>query len=86
MSKQLKQEAKHYIKEQLRLLNEAVNPNKKLKKELDNSLKGIRKNNFAISRAFNKLDRNKAKKAMTMYKKYIIEYQIRMHKLLREMK
>ena len=34
----------------------------------------------------NKIDRNKAKEAMTLYKKYVIEYQIRMHKLLREMK
>jgi hypothetical protein len=69
-------------------LNEAVNPAtvKKLKKELDNSLKGIRKNNFAISREFNKINRTKAKQAMSLYKKYVIEYQIRMHKLLREMK
>ena len=69
-------------------LNEAVNPStvKKLKKELDNSLKGIRKNNFAISREFNKINRTKAKETMSLYKKYVIEYQIRMHKLLREMK
>ena len=57
-----------------------------LKKELDNSLKGIRKNNFSISKEFNKVDRGKAKKSMSLYKKYIIEYQIRMHKLLREFK
>ena len=68
------------------MLSEIIKPSKKLKKDLDTSLKGIRKNNFAISREFNKIDRNKAKKAMSMYKKYIIEYQIRMHKLLREMK
>ena len=69
-------------------ITEAVKPAtvKKLKKELDNSLKIIRKNNFSISREFNKIDKNKAKKAMSMYKKFIIEYQIRMHKLLREMK
>ena len=69
-------------------LNEDVNPStvKKLKKELDNSLKDIRKNNFAISREFNKINRTKAKQAMSLYKKYVIEYQIRMHKLLREMK
>jgi hypothetical protein len=69
-------------------ITEAVKPAtvKKLKKELDNSLKVIRKNNFSISREFNKIDRNKSKKAMSMYKKFIIEYQIRMHKLLREMK
>ena len=66
------------------LINEAVNPAKKLKKELDNSLKVVRKNNFNISRTLNKIDRNKAKKAMAFYKKYIIEYQIRMLKLLRE--
>ena len=70
------------------LLKEEVKPGvvKKLKKELDNSLKGIRKNNFSISRELKKIDMGKSKKAMQMYKKYIIEYQIRMHKLLREMK
>ena len=69
-------------------IKEQVNPAvpKKLKKELDNSLKSIRKNNFAVSREFNKINRTKAKQTMSLYKKFIIEYQIRMHKLLREMK
>ena len=69
-------------------IKEQVNPAvpKKLKKELDNSLKSIRKNNFAVSKEFNKINRTKAKQAMSLYKKFIIEYQIRMHKLLREMK
>ncbi len=76
---------KQFIKEELQMINEAKGSAKKLKKELDNSLKGIRKNNFSISREFNKTNRNKSKQAMSLYKKYIIEYQIRMHKLLREM-
>ena len=50
--------------------------------EKDHSIK----NNFSVSREFNKIDRNKAKKAMSLYKKFIIEYQIRMHKLLRDLK
>ena len=65
---------------------EAINTDvKKLKKGLEGSLKGIRKNNFDISRTLNKIDKGKAKKAMQLYKKYVIEYQIRMHKLLREL-
>tara|TARA_R100000664_G_C2705460_1_gene104265 strand:- start:107 stop:658 length:552 start_codon:yes stop_codon:yes gene_type:complete len=78
----------HYLYGESKQITEEVKPAvvKKLKKELDNSLKGIRKNNFSVSREFNKIDRNKAKQAMTLYKKYVIEYQIRMHKLLREMK
>jgi len=56
---------------------------KTLKKELDFSLKGIRKNNFSIAKALNKVDKNKAKIAMSLYKRYIIEYQIRIYKLLR---
>jgi hypothetical protein len=80
----------NYIKlssKQISMLNEAISPlqKKKLKKELDNSLKGIRKNNFSISREFNKVNRTKSKQAMSLYKRYIIEYQIRMHKLLREL-
>ena len=76
---------KNIIKEELYKLNEVSSPAKKLKKELDNSLKSIRKNNFSIAREFNKVNRNKSKQAMSLYKRYIIEYQIRMHKLLREL-
>tara|TARA_Y100001973_G_C5172494_1_gene319914 strand:+ start:443 stop:697 length:255 start_codon:yes stop_codon:yes gene_type:complete len=76
---------KNIIKEELYKINEVSSPAKKLKKELDNSLKAIRKNNFSIAREFNKVNRNKSKQAMSLYKRYIIEYQIRMHKLLREL-
>ena len=67
------------------ILSEAID-NKKLKKEVSSALKNVRKSNFNIARELNKIDKNKAKKAMALYKKYIIEYQIRIDKLLRDVK
>ena len=59
---------------------------KKIKKELNNSLKGVRKNNFTLARELNKINKTKAKQVMTLYKRYIIEYQIRIEKILRDVK
>ena len=67
------------------ILSEAIDK-KKLKKEVSSALKNVRKSNFNIARELNKIDKNKAKKAMALYKKYIIEYQIRIDKLLRDVK
>tara|TARA_Y100001938_G_C8077646_1_gene427119 strand:+ start:231 stop:452 length:222 start_codon:yes stop_codon:yes gene_type:complete len=67
------------------ILSEAIDK-KKLKKEVSGALKNVRKSNFNIARELNKIDKNKAKKAMALYKKYIIEYQIRIDKLLRDVK
>lgn len=66
-------------------LTEALDK-KKIKKELSNSLKGVRKNNFTLARELNKINKTKAKQVMALYKKYIIEYQIRIDKLLRDVK
>ena len=73
---------KEIIREEL--FKEAID-SKSLKKDLDKSLKGVRKNNFAIAKNLNKVNKSKAKKAMALFKRYIIEYQIRVHKLLREL-
>tara|TARA_X000001382_G_scaffold126292_1_gene112757 strand:+ start:461 stop:718 length:258 start_codon:yes stop_codon:yes gene_type:complete len=59
---------------------------KKIKKELNNSLKGVRKNNFTLARELNKINKTKAKQVMVLYKRYIIEYQIRIEKILRDVK
>ena len=59
---------------------------KKIKKELNNSLKGVRKNNFTLARELNKINKTKAKQVMALYKRYIIEYQIRIEKILRDVK
>ena len=59
---------------------------KKIKKDLNNSLKGVRKNNFTLARALNKVNKTKAKQVMALYKRYIIEYQIRIEKILRDVK
>ena len=67
------------------ILSEAIDK-KKIKKEVSSALKNVRKSNFNIARELNKIDKNKAKKAMALYKKYIIEYQIRIDKLLRDVK
>ena len=67
------------------ILSEAIDK-KKIKKEVSGALKNVRKSNFNIARELNKIDKNKAKKAMALYKKYIIEYQIRIEKLLRDVK
>ena len=67
------------------ILSEAIDT-KKIKKEVSSALKNVRKSNFNIARELNKIDTNKAKKAMALYKKYIIEYQIRIDKLLRDVK
>ena len=67
------------------ILSEAIDK-KKIKKEVSGALKNVRKSNFNIARELNKIDKNKAKKAMALYKKYIIEYQIRIDKLLRDVK
>ena len=59
---------------------------RKVKKDLNNSLKGVRKNNFTIAREMNKVSKSKAKQVMALYKRYIIEYQIRIEKILRDVK
>ena len=59
---------------------------KKVKKELNNSLKAVRKNNFTLARELNKINKTKAKQVMALYKRYIIEYQIRIEKILRDIK
>ena len=59
---------------------------KKVKKELNNSLKAVRKNNFTLARELNKINKTKAKQVMALYKRYIIEYQIRIEKILRDVK
>ena len=66
-------------------LTEALDT-KKVKKELNNSLKGVRKNNFSLARELNKINKTKAKQVMSLYKRYIIEYQIRIEKILRDVK
>ena len=66
-------------------LTEALDT-KKVKKELINSLKGVRKNNFSLARELNKINKTKAKQVMALYKRYIIEYQIRIEKILRDVK
>ena len=67
------------------ILSEALD-GKKIKKELNTSLKGVRKNNFALARDLNKINKTKAKQVMSLYKRYIIEYQIRIEKILRDVK
>ena len=67
------------------ILSEALD-GKKIKKELNISLKGVRKNNFTLARELNKINKTKAKQVMALYKKYIIEYQIRIDKILRDVK
>ena len=67
------------------ILSEALD-GKKIKKELNNSLKGVRKNNFTLARELNKINKTKAKQVMSLYKRYIIEYQIRIEKILRDVK
>ena len=48
---------------------------------------GIKAKKLAQAYRFlDRIDKNKAKKAMALYKKYIIEYQIRIDKLLRDVK
>ena len=59
---------------------------KKVKKELNNSLKAVRKNNFTLARELNKINKTKAKQVIALYKRYIIEYQIRIEKILRDVK
>ena len=73
----------HLIKK--KEIEEAVD-SKKIKKDLNNSLKGVRKNNFTLARELNKINKTKAKQVMTLYKRYIIEYQIRIEKILRDVK
>ena len=73
----------HLIKK--KEIEEAVD-SKKIKKDLNNSLKGVRKNNFTLARALNKVNKTKAKQVMALYKRYIIEYQIRIEKILRDVK
>ena len=67
------------------ILSEAID-SKKIKKDLNNSLKGVRKNNFTLARELNKINKTKAKQVMSLYKRYIIEYQIRIEKILRDVK
>jgi len=67
------------------ILSEALD-GKKIKKELSTSLKAVRKNNFALARDLNKINKTKAKQVMSLYKRYIIEYQIRIEKILRDVK
>ena len=67
------------------ILSEAID-GKKVKKDLNNSLKGVRKNNFSLARELNKINKTKAKQVMSLYKRYIIEYQIRIEKILRDVK
>jgi len=67
------------------ILSEALD-GKKIKKELNTSLKGVRKNNFTLARELNKINKTKAKQVMSLYKRYIIEYQIRIEKILRDVK
>ena len=67
------------------ILSEALD-GKKIKKELNTSLKAVRKNNFALARDLNKINKTKAKQVMSLYKRYIIEYQIRIEKILRDVK
>ena len=67
------------------ILSEALD-GKKIKKELNTSLKGVRKNNFSLAREMNKISKSKAKQVMALYKRYIIEYQIRIEKILRDVK
>jgi len=64
-------------------LTEAIDT-KKHKKDLNESVKIVRKNNFEIARSLNKVNKTKAKQVMSLYKRYIIEYQIRVDKLLRD--
>ncbi len=59
---------------------------KKIKKELNASLKSVRKNNFALAKELNTISKSKAKQVMSLYKRYIIEYQIRIEKILRDVK
>jgi hypothetical protein len=66
-------------------LTEALD-SKKIKKELNNSLKAVRKNNFSLARELNKINKTKAKQVMSLYKRYVIEYQIRIEKILRDIK
>ena len=73
----------HLIKK--KEIEEAVD-SKKIKKDLNNSLKGVRKNNFSLARELNKINKTKAKQVMALYKRYIIEYQIRIEKILRDVK
>jgi hypothetical protein len=73
----------HLIKK--KKIKEALD-SKKVKKELNNSLKGVRKNNFTLARELNKINKTKAKQVMALYKRYIIEYQIRIEKILRDVK
>ena len=67
------------------ILSEALD-GKKIKKELNTSLKSVRKNNFTLARELNKINKTKAKQVMSLYKRYIIEYQIRIEKILRDVK
>ena len=67
------------------ILSEALD-GKKIKKELNTSFKGVRKNNFTLARELNKINKTKAKQVMSLYKRYIIEYQIRIEKILRDVK
>ena len=73
----------HLIKK--KEIEEALD-SKKVKKELNNSLKAVRKNNFSLARELNKINKTKAKQVMALYKRYIIEYQIRIEKILRDVK
>ena len=67
------------------ILSEALD-GKQIKKELSTSLKAVRKNNFTLARELNKINKTKAKQVMSLYKRYIIEYQIRIEKILRDVK
>ena len=67
------------------ILSEALDA-KKVKKDLNNSLKAVRKNNFTLAKELNKINKTKAKQVMALYKRYIIEYQIRIEKILRDVK
>ena len=77
--------AKKYLSTDEKELDEALDA-KKVKKDLNNSLKGVRKNNFSLARELNKINKTKAKQVMALYKRYIIEYQIRIEKILRDVK
>ena len=67
------------------ILSEALDGTQ-IKKELNTSLKVVRKNNFTLARELNKINKTKAKQVMSLYKRYIIEYQIRIEKILRDVK
>ena len=77
--------AKKYLSTDEKELDEALDA-KKVKKDLNNGLKGVRKHNFSLARELNKINKTKAKQVMALYKRYIIEYQIRIEKILRDVK